>query len=388
MRQTLPHHGPRSGPALPRRIFLKASAAALLAAGRPARLRGDESTVAVAPIDVRNQAMVESAPLAMQFRGQTAEACRAWQAEFGAKLRSLLGPYRPPERWECVLERRVELPDHVREERVLTASCFDPVPLHLLLPPADKSRRAGILAIHGHGEFAHDGVAGIDDTPERQAEIARFHYDYGRKLVQRGYVVAAPCLTPFGRRLGKPKSTKKGDPCTLANLQLQYLGKLLIAENLRDILWTLEFLVRQPTIEPLRIGCVGLSYGGRMTMLAAALEPRIRVAAIAGALNCFQERIPHGSAAGCQLIPGLLAYGDVPEISGLIAPRPCVWEAGSHDPHVPADWAEKAFARIQRPYAALGAAETLILDRFEGEHQWHGDVAYQVLEKTFAAGGG
>lgn len=281
-----------------------------------------------------------------------------------------------------MLERRVELADYAREERVLTADGVAPVPFHFLLPHANKRRQAGILAIHGHGEFTHDGVAGIDDTPERKAEIDRFHYDYGRKLVQRGYAVAAPCLTPFGRRWGKPKASKRGDPCTLTNLKLQYFGKLLIAENLRDILWTMQFLVRQETVDPQRIGCVGLSYGGRMTMLAAALEPRIRVAVVSGALNCFQERIASGAVAGCQMIPGLLEYGDVPEIGGLIAPRPCAWEAGSEDALLPADWAAKAIERLCRPYAAMGAADQLSVDRFDGGHEWHGDVAYPVLEKA------
>ena len=63
------------------------------------------------------------------------------------------------------------------------------------------------------------------------------------------------------------------------------VGKLLIAENLRDALWAFEFLARNPKVDPGRIGCVGLSYGGRMTMLTAALEKRIRVAVISGALN-------------------------------------------------------------------------------------------------------
>ena len=31
----------------------------------------------------------EDAPLAMRFRGSTAEECKKWQAEFAAKLRSL-----------------------------------------------------------------------------------------------------------------------------------------------------------------------------------------------------------------------------------------------------------------------------------------------------------
>jgi dienelactone hydrolase len=242
--------------------------------------------------------MIEESPLTMQFRGTTASECRRWQAEFGAKLAALLGPYAPPRKWACVLERRVELSDSIREDRVLTASGLDPVPFYLLLPRTKAAGKLpGILAIHGHGQYAPDRIAGIDDTPERRAEIARFQYDYGRKLVQRGYVVAAPCLTPFGRRLGDPASFKRVDPCTAVNLRLQYRGKLLITENLRDILWTLEFLAQHESIRPEQIGCVGLTYGGRMTMLAAAVEPRIRVTVIGGALNCFQELVAAGPAA-------------------------------------------------------------------------------------------
>ena len=37
--------------------------------------------------------------------------------------------------------------------------------------------------------------------PERKAEIEKCRYDYGLQLVRKGYVVAAPCLLPFGRRL-------------------------------------------------------------------------------------------------------------------------------------------------------------------------------------------
>ena len=154
--------------------------------------------------------------------------------------------------------------------------------------------------------------------------------------------------------MGDPAPPKRVDPCTLTNLKLQYRGKLLITENLRDILWTLEYLARHEAVRPERIGCVGLSYGGRMTMLAAAMEPRIRVTVIGGALNCFQERLVNDGAAGCQLIPGLLEYGDVPEISGLIAPRPCVWTIGSRDPHIPPAWIDRSLERIRPVYAALG----------------------------------
>ena len=99
-----------------------------------------------------------------------------------------------------------------------------------------------------------------------------------------------------------------------------------MAENLRDLLWSLEFLARESGVDSERLGCVGLSLGGRMTMLTTALEPRLKVAVISGALNCMQERAAmDGGAGGCQTIPGLLEYGDFPEIGGLIAPRPALW---------------------------------------------------------------
>src|SRR5262249_49173353 len=150
----------------------------------------------------------------------------------------------------------------IREERLLKADSLAPVPFHLLLPRDESAanKRAGILAIHGHGDFGHDSIAGIDDSAARKAEVDKFKYDYGLKLVERGYVVAAPCLTPFGRRLGTEK-IKRGDACTLVNLQLQHVGKLLIAENLRDCLWTLDFLAKHETVDNARLGCVGLSYG-------------------------------------------------------------------------------------------------------------------------------
>ena len=48
-----------------------------------------------------------------------------------------------------------------------------------------------------------------------------------------------------------------------------------------------------------------------MTMLTTAVEPRIRVAAVSGALNVMQERIRGNYSCGAQVIPGLLTIGDV-----------------------------------------------------------------------------
>ncbi len=338
---------------------------------------------AVPHVDDRIRQSAADAALSMQFSGGSAEACRAWQRRFGDKLRSLLAPHDPPKEWKTIVERTVDAGDHRREELVLTADGHPPLPVYLLIPnERSDPRRPGVLAIHGHGPYGYDPVAGRDDLPGVAENIQQLHYDYGRQLVRRGYVVAAPCLTPFGRRLGDREAYRGKDPCAVTHVRLQLLGKLLIAENLRDCLWALELLAGHEAVDPERLGCVGLSYGGRMTMLTSALSPRVRVAVISGALNVMQERITLRYSCGAQVIPGLLRYGDIPEIGSLIAPRPCVWEVGSTDSLLDPKWVEVAHTRIHRAYAAFGAEDRLQIDRFEGGHRWNGRLAYPLLDKV------
>ena len=332
-------------------------------------------------VDDEIRGLALHAPLSMRFTGSTADECRRWQAQFSSKLRELLGSFQPPSNWNTVREDSVEFEDHRREALILQADGVPSVPIYLLTPKKSGYRHPGILALHGHGKWGNDPVVGIARTPEAKAEMAETHYDYGLQLVRQGYVVVAPCFTPFGRRMDDAKAYGGDDPCAITFIRLLALGKLLIAENLRDALWSFELLARQPLVDPKRLGCVGLSNGGRMTMMTAALEPRIRVAVISGALNLIQERIEGRYSCGAQIIPGLLKFGDVPEISSLIAPRPCLWEVGNRDPLMVKDRIAPALERMRRAYRAFSAEDKLLVDFFDGEHRWNGVTAYPLLAK-------
>ena len=119
-----------------------------------------------------------------------------------------------------------------------------------------------------------------------------------------------------------------------------------------------------------------------MTMLVSAMDERIRVAAPSGAFNLLQERMTLRHSCGSQIIPGLLKYGDYSEIGGLIAPRHCVWEIGSDDPLISPRWAVLFRERLERVYQALGMADHLLFDNFEGGHQWKGRVAFPLFDKV------
>src|SRR5262245_22869070 len=219
-----------------RRAFLN-QAGALLAGLAGGRLGGEEP-VKVPAVGERLRQDAEQAPLALRFTGSSPEECRKWQTEFASKLRGLLGPHLPPAKWKTVLRRAVDFEDHRREELVLVAEGHPVLPVDLLLPrPRAQQRRAGGLALHGHGSHGHHPVSGRDDGPGVAEAIENANYDYGRQLARRGYVVAVPCFTPFGERLGNWQA--KQDACADTFIRMQMLGKLLIAENLRDALWSL-----------------------------------------------------------------------------------------------------------------------------------------------------
>jgi dienelactone hydrolase len=327
---------------------------------------------------------VAAAPVAMEFKGKSADELRAWQQRFSAKLNELIGPHTPPANWQARQLSHREFPDFTRDEFLLQAEGTPSLPLYVLRPSAPPETKFPIiLCLHGHGEFGNDAVAGVDeDRPAVAAAIKQSNYDYARQLARQGYLTVAPCFTPFGRRLDpKLRGPGKGDQCAVAFVQLMALGKTLIGENLRDAMWALDYAASRPDVRPDRIGCVGLSYGGRMTMLTTALDPRIKVAIVSGALNMFQERLQlPGYSCGAQIIPNLLAYGDTPEIASLIAPRPTIWEAGRRDPLAPQKWLEIASERIARAYAAAGAPENFNVHRFDGGHVWNGETALPLLD--------
>jgi dienelactone hydrolase len=338
------------------------------------------------------QREAKRAPLAMMFRGTTPEEIRVWQAKFRAKLNELLGSSLPPKKWHAVEEQRAEFDDYTRLELRLEADGIDveidPVPTYLLIPHTATAERPApaVLCLHGHASDGHHALVGRTLESALDPQSPSGESSIGMKFLRRGFVVAAPCFIPFGRRLGGPKSKAGTDPCAEALVRLLALGRLPITNNLRDARWTIDLLQSRPEVQKDRIGCAGKSYGGRMTMLTTALDDRIQVAVVSGALNLLQERIGGHYTCGAQIIPGLLKYGDYSEIGSLIAPRPCVWEAGEKDSLIKPAWAKLFQDRLHRAYAAHGASDQLHFDHHPGGHVWSTQTALPVFDEVLKKG--
>lgn len=340
-----------------------------------------ESAISARPVHQDIVEAVGKAELSMLYQGDSARECRAWQNSFREMLAELLGDSTPPKKWQATEESRKDCGDHTRYELFLEADGVPSVPVYLLIPQklAPDQHVPGVLCVHGHGRSGNHPIVGRVDLEGVPNDIERCNYDYGLQFVRRGYVVAAPCMIPFGRRVDR-ESYRGNDPCAVTFVRMQAMGQLPITANLRDLRWSIDLLQSRPEVDAERIGCAGLSYGGRMTMMVSAIDQRIKVAAVSGALNLLQERMTLRHSCGSQIIPGLLKYGDYSEIGSLIAPRPCVWETGSTDGLIVPKWDDVFRNRLRRAYDSLDAADKLHFDKFEGGHSWSGRIAYPLFD--------
>jgi len=328
---------------------------------------------------------------------------RQWRPRALERLRAALGTW--PERVPLEAEEGEpeDAGDHWRTRVVFDADAFSSVPAWLLRPKglAVGERRPALLCAHGHGRGKDDPAGVIDQAlpaEERERErrrLERQNYDYARQFVRAGYVCLAPDWRGFGERrppkawCGPDPARWASDPCDVLYMAYGYLGFELLALDLWDGMRAIDYLQSRADVDPDRIGCVGLSFGGTMTAFLAALDERIKAADVV----CYLSTVRHdaltlrgrGNFCGSQFLRGLLTFGDVSTIAGLIAPRPLLAEIGQHDDCFVVDDARRCYDEVAQVYGAAGAPGALWQDVFPGPHAFSGRRAFAFFAETLGS---
>jgi hypothetical protein len=162
--------------------------------------------------------------------------------------------------------------------------------------------------------------------------------------------------------------------CNVHFLREMLLGRTLLGANLHDGRCALDYLSSLDFVDPGRVGAMGLSFGGTMTTWLAVADERIRAADVI----CYSDRFAdfamrRANFCGSQVTPGLFDLCDIPDLQGLIAPRPLLIEIGKRDECFFDESAMSCYREVEKIYAAAGAGEKLALDHFEGGHEWGGN---------------
>ena len=320
------------------------------------------------------------------------ETWPAWRSALRDKIDELVGglPAANDRAPAEVLERREE-DGYMRLKIVLTGRDGEEIPAYLLTPtgaPPPDGRRRAVLCLHGHGNGKSD-VAGDpgQGSPVRRAEVQaniRAHnYDYAVQYARMGCVALAPDGRGFGERAEGLESSES--ECIVPGLVSLFLGRPILGQRLSDDMAAVDYLCSLPGVDPARIGCAGLSEGGRRALYLAAMDDRIKAAVISGYFSTLTGAIREWSRLEnwdiCNYLPGLLRYADYPDLAALIAPRSLLIEYGTDDLLYEREAVDEALDRTARAFAAQGAAEHFAADVFSGGHRWNGIKALEWMDR-------
>jgi len=315
-----------------------------------------------------------------RFIGRTADEFRAWQEEALPAVWATLGdfPQRAPldpqllAEWEhdgLITQRWL-----IDVQEFLSATC-------LVSRPGgtqEGERLPAILCWHGHGAFGKEPVMGNDSSPELREDIRSHNYDYGRQMAQRGFVTVAIDWIGAGERNDTRKPnwrTQNGgsDWCNVYYLHATMLGMTPLSINIAHGMAATDFACTLSFVDPARLGVMGLSGGGAMALWSALCDTRFKAIEII----CYSDLwayfgVRDANYCGMQVAPGLFKLVDLPDLQGLLAPRPLLVDIGTFDSCFRVDTAMACFTQVRHIYEAAGVADRLELDFFPGEHSWGG----------------
>ena len=325
---------------------------------------------------------------ALKFKARTRKEWMAWRPKLLKVLKASYGRTIPKVPLKPQLIERKDCGKYIRELVVYNTTPHMSVPAYVLTPKGLTGRVPGVLCIHGHGTGAFD-LVGLTKGPNA-------HHDYALDVVNQGMVAIAPDLRGFGyravdedqlrmtlKRLNLPEyGWFMRDKCSTFHLHAELLGFTFTYLQIHDLLCGIDYLQTRKEVDRSRIGCIGLSGGGCMTMHVAAIDERVKAAVISGAFTSYHSyALEIETFCGMQIPVGIMNYADVADITCLIAPRALCVESGKKDFGFLQKVARREWGRVKQCYQAAGVPEKCLLDTFGGEHEWHGAKSIPFLKK-------
>ncbi|WP_135366613.1 alpha/beta hydrolase family protein [Halosimplex halophilum] len=324
------------------------------------------------------------------YDGETGDAFRAWQSEFRADLRSVLGlptieaagvPPLSPERVERVDgESHADGGTHRREEwRLRTESNFR-LPVSVLLPHDSDPPYPVAITLHGHGEGGRAVATGRPGTAEQRRQVREEERDMAVQAVERGYAAIAPTTRGLGDLANREDEELGYRTCHTLQLHAQLFGRSLAGDRVWDVTRLLDFVESRDRFDEDRVVLTGHSGGGATALFAAAVDERVDAAAVSSYFCSFEASIASIDHCECNYVPGLVGLGEQWDIAGLVAPRPFVAVNGVDDHIFPIEGARRAFDRLESIYGAADASDRCALYEGQGGHRYYVEGVWPFVE--------
>jgi dienelactone hydrolase len=232
-------------------------------------------------------------------------------------------------------------------EHVLFESLPDYYVTANLYRPDRAGRHPAVLMSMGHWEAGKPAGQLLSANLARKGFVVLAYDPVGQGERQQAYDAR------FGRSLIGGATEQHFSNGAAAILMGQSVARYFIHDGMRAI----DYLVSRPDVDPERIGATGCSGGGTQTTYIAALDTRVKAAAVSCYMNSFQTLFTGSIGDSEQSVPGFLAAGlDQTDYVELFAPKPWLIASTEGDFFTPTG-ARQVFEEAQRWYRLYGAEE-------------------------------
>ncbi len=303
----------------------------------------------------------------------------AWQRRLRRRVRERIGlppGEREPLRVRSLWKRRHEL--GTIEKILFRAEPRADVMAYVCLPEGVEGPLPWFVCVQGHTTGAHCSIAVEREDETREMEVDGDR-DFGLGCMRRG--IAALCIEQrsFGERREQHQERVSQHGCHDAAMHALMLGRTLIGERVFDVDRGLDYLKTRSDVDWKRVGVMGNSGGGTISLFAAATLPRLRFAMPSCYFCTFRDSIMSIYHCADNYVPGLLQDAEMADVMGLFAPRPVVCVAGREDAIFPIKGVRKAFRRLKEIYRAAGAEDRCHLVVGGEGHRFYADPAWKKM---------
>jgi len=319
------------------------------------------------------------------YSGQTGGAFRKYQTQVARRFKELIGWIEPDLRdyevrrlWhrphECGTIEKVE----IRIAGDVWAPVYVCLPHDTFEPPLPV-----MICLQGHSTGMHRSIGVEADDETKALESPKPGQDTAIQCMRQG--MAAICLEQraFGERRD-PEMPHMQDGkypnCVTGSIRAMGLGRTLLAERVLDVATVLHFIKEHPALDARRVGTMGNSTGGTVSLVSAALYPdQIHFSMPSCCFYPYGFTFMRAVRCMCAYIPNVVPSLEIEDVAGLIAPRPLVILAGTEDgisyPHV-----KEAYRRLEPIYQASGGeGQCRFISVEGGGHQFYPEQGWPVL---------
>jgi len=256
-----------------------------------------------------------------------------------------------------------DLGEYTRQQGWIETEPHVRIKIWLLKP---KKRGPFPLAIlpHGHDSRGYDTSAGVYHDQVHRDSTLSGDRDVAVQAVKRGFLAIAPATRGLADGgLPDPKGRHGDRGCRAQLMHCLLAGRTAIGERVWDMQRIIDWAVTLPDVDATNVLMMGNSGGGVTTLYTAACDKRITIAVPSCSFTSYTSPNGYIYHCDCNLIPGILEFGEMCDIAGLVAPRHLLAVNGRKDSlHSIAD-INRSAQRAQAIYTAAGCP-----NRFE--HRW------------------